>query len=299
MARYSKYAIARFKAHPIRGEQLNIGLVVFAENSLDVRIGRRLEKLRAISGAVDPLQVRDNLLSLPEIDAILREQGIVSAEARCEALNSLGFADLSEPAEIDCSTTAVYESMIEKIMFGVIEPEQARVKFTPKRTRLLSVVKDALRRERILARKGDDLSDHRVVPNVSLAEGLIADLVLKNGAMHVFETIDASVPEFTARKIVTDIALSALVLEQARISFGELGTKANLIYDASAEMERVAMPSLLAAEHQGANLINWQSADDQMQFLTHLSSLAIPFESKRASKSMRFISSGQHGFDLN
>ncbi|WP_312313249.1 DUF3037 domain-containing protein [Sphingobium yanoikuyae] len=299
MARSSKYAIARLNAHPIRGERLNIGLLIFAENSLDIRIGRRLDKVRAISAALDPTELRERLLELANIDALLRDEGLTEGNDRRDALNDLGFVDLSETAEIDSSNTAVYESMVQSLMVSMIEPEQAKTKAPPKRTRLLSVVKGALKRERILAREGDDLAQHRVVPNVQLAEGLVADLVLKNGSMHVVETIDASAADISPRKIVTDIALSALVLEQARISYGNGQTKAKLIYDASASVEAIAMPSLKAAAHQGADLINWQSRDDQLRFLTHLSSLATPFETKRVAGKTRFIASTQRKLDLN
>lgn len=299
MARFTKYAIARLNAHPARGERLNVGLILFTENGLDVRVGRRIEKVRAISAALDPAQVREDLLELVNVDKLLREQGFESAEARRDALNDLGFVDLSPVAEIASSNAAVYESAIQSLMLGIIEPEPARAKAVTKRTRLLSVVKSALKQERILAREGDDLSLHRVVPNVALAEGLVADFVLKNGSMHVIETIDASAVDISQRKIVTEIALSALILEQARISYGEGGTKAKLIYDASASMEAVTMPSLKAAAHQGADLINWQSRDDQLRFLTHLSSLAVPFEARRVAGKTHFIASTQRKLDLN
>lgn len=298
MARFAKYAIARLNAHPARDERLNIGLIIFSEDGLDVRIGRRLEKVRAISAALDPAQLRDNLLQLVTVDHALRRQGMDTPDARRDALSDLGLANLSPLGDIDISSTAAYENAIHSLMIGIIEPEPARAKFNAKRTRLLSVVKNALKRERILAHEGDDLSQHRVVPNVSLAEGLVADFVLKNGSMHVIETIDATT-DLTPRKIVTDIALSALILEQARMSYGEEQTKANLIYDASASMESIAMPSLKAAAHQGANLINWQSRDDQLRFLTHLSSLATPFEAKRMRGKTRFIASTQSKLDLN
>ena len=299
MALFNKYAIARLSAHPTRGERLNIGLLIFNEDGLDIRIGRRIDKVRAISASLDPVELRERLMGLANIDSSLRDQGLNDGNARRDALNDLGFVDLSETAEIDSSNATIYESMIQSLMISMIEPEQSKAKAVPKRTRLLSVVKEALKRERILAREGDDLLEHRVVPNVQLAEGLVADLVLKNGAMHVVETIDASANDLSPRKIVTDIALSALILEQARISYGEAETNAKLIYDASASMEAIAMPSLRAAAHQGADLINWQSRDDQLRFLTHLSSLAIPYETKRVAGKTRFIASTQQKFDLN
>lgn len=299
MARFSKYSIIRLDTHPARDERLNVGLVVFKDDGLDIRIGRKLEKVRALSGALDLVQVRENILQLENVDRLLREQGMSSADERRDTLEGLGFVSLSKIALIDSTNMVVYEAAIQSLLTGIVEPEQAPLRVQPKRTRLISAVKQALKQERILGRAGDELSEHRVVPHVQLAEGLVADFVLKNGSMHVVETIDAAVSDVSPRKIVTDIALSALVLEQARISYGDSETRAKLIYDASASIESIAMPSLYAAAHQGAELVNWQSRDDRNRFLSHLASLAIPFEVKSSGGKTHYIASTQRKLDLN
>jgi hypothetical protein len=119
---------------------------------------------------------------------------------------------------------------------------------------------------------------------VHIVEGLSADFVLKNGAMHVMETVDASGDEFAPRRIVSDIAVSALVLEQSRMTFGENGTTTRIIYEASAAAERIAMPSLSAAAHQGADLVNWASQDDRVRLMATLSTLAMPLEGPRSRR---------------
>ncbi len=299
MARFTKYAVARFSSHPVRDERLNIALVVFNDDGLDIRMGKRLDKVRAISGMADIGELRDRFEKIVELDQALINSGDKTAEARWQILTELGLADLSNISDLECSTKVVYENSINLLMKGLVEPEPSKLRGNVKKTRLLATVKLALRREGVLARPGENISDHRVVPNVPLAEGLVADLVLKNGAMHVVETIDASSQDSSARRIVTDIALSALVLEQARISFGEQETRANLIYNASSSTESIAMPSLRAAAHQGANLINWQSHDDQRQFITYLSSLAIPYEKKRTVNRPGYLTTSQEKLNLN
>ena len=149
MARFFKYAIVRLDAHPARGERLNIGLIVFQDEGLDIRIGRRLDKVRALSAALDPSQVRENVLQLSNVDRLLREQGLLGADERRDALEGLGLVSLSRTAEIDCTTSAAYEATLQSLMNGIIEPEQAPSRTPAKRTRLLSVVKNALKQERI------------------------------------------------------------------------------------------------------------------------------------------------------
>ena len=47
MAHYYKFAIVRLAPDDARDERVNIGLVVLADHGLDVRISKRLEKVRA------------------------------------------------------------------------------------------------------------------------------------------------------------------------------------------------------------------------------------------------------------
>jgi hypothetical protein len=46
-------------------------------------------------------------------------------------------------------------------------------------------------------------------------------MVLQNGSFHVVETVDATGDESSFRKTITEIAMSALILERARMKFGE------------------------------------------------------------------------------
>ncbi len=281
MERSFSYAIAKLAAHPARQECLNVGLIVFNEDRLDVRAGRSLEKVRAISAGLDTEAVRAAVLRLAELDKVVSVSGNLSYSERLTALQSLSPLELGPMGSFKSSTTEIYEQVVAKILTQLVEPEPAAVKKIGRRSRLLSSLKVALKRHRVLARKGEDLSTHRVVPGWSFAEGLTADLVLRNGSMHVIETVDAASDHTSLRKVVSDIAVSALVLEQARMVFGADSTSSKLVYHASAATESIAKPSLLAAQHQGAELINWASDEDRLRFVREISELATPFERKR------------------
>jgi len=123
-----------------------------------------------------------------------------------------------------------------------------------------------------------------LVPGYEIDRGLVADLVLKNGSFHVIETIDASSEAEGLRKAVSDVAVSALVLERARMAFGETRTKSKIVYSMSSSLESMMKPSLDAAHNQGAELINWESGVDRKNFLSHIASLAIPTDIKQNKK---------------
>jgi hypothetical protein len=297
MSRKFEYAVIQL-ADVSRDERLNAALAIFSDQGLELRIPRRLEKLRALSSALDVDDVRAAISQLEDFDKVLLDQGCTDVVDRIRALGALSPLKLTSPSYFVAPTQAIYEEWIVRLTKALIDPEPARLKPVFKRTKLLTMMKSAFRSERVLAKRGEDISAHRLVSNVIIAEGLNADFVLKNGAMHVIETVDASGDELSARKVVSDIAVSALVLEQARMKFGENSTESRLVYDASVEAERIAMPSLEAAAHQGTRLINWASTNDRNALIDQLSNLATPYETKKSDRP-EVHASTQHRFKIN
>jgi hypothetical protein len=298
MARWYSFAVARLAAHANRDERLNVGLVVFDEGRLDVRPAKNLEKVRAISAALDSGVVRASIERLVELDQMLQSsESLIEPRSRLEALSSISPLEFSVLGQFEAHSADAYERAIGQILSRLVEPEAAPIRKPVRRSRLLSSIKTALKAERVMARKGEDLSAHRVVAGWPLAEGLSVDLLLKNGAMHAIETVDAQSEEISVRKLVSDIAVSALVLERARMTFGEGETTGRLVYNATAYNESIAKPSLLAAEHQGAMLVNWASHDDRLRLISDIARLAIPLEKKDGLAMLN--ASTQARFDIN
>jgi hypothetical protein len=297
MSRSYNYAVIQFSAHPSRNERLNLGLVIFGEGGLDVRPAKQLDKLKAISAALDPEAVRSTILRLPEIDAFALKQGIADAAARLSDLCLFAPVSFSAMGQFFAPDAAIYEQCVGNLLTKLVEPEPAPTKFVRKRpSRLLTTVKSVLKARRILAKRGEGLEAHRVVTGHEIAEGLSADLLLKNGAFHVVEIVDASADETPIKRAIQTIGMSALVFEHARMSFGDENTNAKLIYQASVANERALTPSLRAAEHQGAKLVNWESQDERAAFLSRFAALATPLEE---AKEPSVHASAQSKFTLN
>lgn len=282
-----------------RGERLNAGIAIFTQKGVDIRVARRLEKLRALSNALDLNHVRDLLDDVTAIDFNSVEAGVEDVGERIKRISGMTPLRLQLGGALSVQNNAHYEQIVQRLLRELVDPEPAPTTVVEKRTRLASSFKAALKKERVLARKGEGLAMHRVVPNFAIAEGLFADFVLKNGSMHVIETVDVSSAEISVRKVVSDIAVSALVLEQARMTFGEEKTNSIIVYDASSAIERFARPSLQAAAHQGAELINWASSDDQRKLIVSISTLAEAIPTKRELRLAALHASGQRRFLIN
>ncbi|WP_294358447.1 hypothetical protein [uncultured Sphingomonas sp.] len=297
MATWYKYAIARLAAHPARDERLNVGLVVFAEGRVDARPARNLEKIKAISYAIDPSRIRESFNALTNFGSPGSLEEMSPPEDLIAELAFLTPFHFSALGQFEAHSHSSYEESVKAILGTLVEPEPAPIKRQVRRSKLLTSIKSALRQEGVLARRGEDLTAHRVVAGWPLAEGLSADLVLQNGAMHVFETIDADSTDVSKRKVISEIGISALVLEQARMLYGEASTKSRLVYTASASNETLLGPALHAAEHQGAQLVNWSSHDDRQSLLVAITKAATPIE--RSNKARPINASTQSQFKLN
>ena len=298
MARCCKYSLLRVDARAPRGERLNLGIVVLEDTKIEVYLPKSLRKLHAMSSAFDEDTFRRAADNLCLIDEYVRTTCTHQAErlAQLEELSPFAF---SEVGEFFFHSQESYDQQISSLLRRLVEPEPAPVRVKEKSSPLLSMVKKAFRQERVLAKKGEDISNHRVVSGLQLAEGLSADLVLKNGAMHIIETVDASNPDIALRKIVSDVAVSALTIEQARILFGKDDTKGRLVYQATSATETAATPALEAAAHQGIELVNWASDIDKLRFISTISSLAVPIEKKLPKSNQSIHASTQHKFNLN
>jgi len=276
MDRCFKYAIAQLEANPARGERLNVGLVVFHDQEVKVFNGHNLDKIRSITGALDITVLHQALVNIPRLDEILRQSGAESPEQRCKALQNLSALRFSPLGKFAAEDESAYQMVVSRLIMRLVDPEPALKRNASRsRTRLLASIKSAFKAEKILALKGEGLDSHRVLVGEELAEGLTADLILKNGSMHIMQTVDASHTE-RAKAAIKDIGLSSLVFEHARMQFGSEVANPRLIYSASSQMEKLISAALVTAEHQGARLINWDSRDDRTRFIVDISSLAEP-----------------------
>jgi Protein of unknown function (DUF3037) len=280
MAHSYKFAIIRLAPDDGRDERLNVGAIVFNDQSVDVRIPPKLDKVRALSAAADTVVLHELISSFADLDARFRDAGQDSVEARHSAVSAIGPLQLSALGTFAARDATAYEERIQAILKTMVLSEPALKKIRDKRSKLLKQVKTVFRQERVLAKKDEDLSSHRIVSSFELDEGLVADLVLRNGALHVVETVDASGDEGSLRKAISDVGIAALVLERARMKFGTDNVKGRLVYSASSSLERVARPSFDAAAHQGAELVNWASNDERNKFIHSMAMLATPVPKK-------------------
>lgn len=281
MAGFSRFWLLKLPSHDLRGEVLNVGLLVERDGKFFVRAGRRLDKIRAISAAIEPTDIEDELRYL---ESAVETCDIEEVEQR---VASFSFLNCQYQGSFDPGSESLAEHYLSDLLMRYVDPEPAPPRPVRKRpTRLRQEMVKLFRSERILAKSSEGLESHRILYKHRLAEGVEADFVLKNGALHVVESVDASSTEISLQRCLYEIAMSTLTFEHARIGFGNNAVKPRLVYQASAALEKALKPSLYAAEHQGAELINWASDEARVSFVENFAALAESTDSRRNAPSL-------------
>lgn len=298
MTSKTKFYIIKISSNDFRREMLNVGVLLQYEGSFIVRFPARLDKIKAISAALSPEAIKDDLLALPNILKTFSISSLDNQQAQRVLSNMTPF-QIVDGGYYDSSTPHIFELQVDNIIKSYISPEPAPIKALPKRgKKLRQDISSVLRSERVLAKRNENIDSHRVMSKYEISEGIKIDFLLKNGAMHVMETVDASSDLSTIRSAISDIAISALTFEHAKMKFSQDVIKPKLIYNAASHIEKVMEPSLQAASHQGAELVNWESEEQRTKFIVELTSLAEPLQSKN-EESRKIHASAQSSFLIN
>lgn len=280
-----KFSVIKFEAHPVRDEKLNVGIAVVRNRELDVRLTKKLTKLQSISAALDLDALRESLLDLPQLyEFILGECSSKDFDVIGE-LSKFATCNLVPGGKFVAQTDAEYEFRVNRLLSDIVEPEKGRlVRRTKRRSKVKSKIERRLKDIGILGKQGDSLESHRIIPNHEITDGVEADLLLRNGSYHVLETVDIIQDSATSDKVFKEVGKTTIVFENAKMIYGRDQTVPRLIYQASAELEDKAAPALAALNHQGIELVNWESQADRDRLVEILANLVLQDDKKSNSE---------------
>lgn len=228
-----EFAVLRVVPDPRRGESVNIGLVVFLESGVDVRVLPSLAKVSALNGGVDLEQLR-------QLPTVLSQwvSGVEATAGRLEAMRDLGVVTVSSLGTFTLQTQYDYEHAIARLMKKLVAPVPAPTRALPANTRITTDLKAKFRQQGILADDEHGIAKHQVVPGYPIDEdeGLYADFVLKNGAYHVTETSDLRAMSKSSLDRARAASLTAIKLHKAKENFGKQ-TRRFIVYAARSSSE--------------------------------------------------------------
>lgn len=209
------FSIIRLCPDERRGEVVNIGICVFGEARLDVRVLASMRKVQALRGDID-------VAALYELPQHINDwaKGVTGTTEQYELLRDFGMISLSEPGAF-FATDASYETAVAGLMDKLVVPTAPRHSKIGE-MHLASRVRRLFDREKMLGGDIEDIKRHLVVPRYPISEEkeLWVDFALKNAVYHVTETIDFRVKRGIRGIKKKEAGSVALTLHEAKLHLG-------------------------------------------------------------------------------
>lgn len=262
MTELYEFVVLRLTLDPMRGETINVGLVIFnPDGHISIRIRGALNKIRSLDTDWGKSQIRELEEHVLSVAATL-----ATTEERIEALATLGLCRPGQPGFFFANKTEVAREIRDlESMYVVPAGSNQRLPANA----LLKELMAKLRGMSLLGTSIDDLEHHLAVPHVPIPDNpdLKGDLVYKNGVYRVTQTVDYRVaPKFAHRKI-QEVCVKVMATTQAAKHWGADLKKFAVIQvpDAIADIADSHIDLLLA---DGYNIFHFDRRDDLARYHT-------------------------------
>lgn len=265
MARSFEYSVLRVIPDARRGECVNIGLVVFTEDGVDVRVLPSLAKVTAINGQIELTKLRE----LPQVLADWTA-GASGTEARHTLLQNLGVVTVSALGRFEIHANSDYEQAISRLMRTLVNPITASREAYG--TRIKTELRSKFRKRNLLGESPSAIAEHLIVQDYPIdeSEGLFADFALKNSCYHVTETADFRASSISRVGLMRAASFAAVKLDKARQSFGK-ATKRYVVY--AARNDAPANPINLLGDYSD-HLFHLESRQDMASYMELIMAVA-------------------------
>jgi hypothetical protein len=232
-----------------RHECVTVGLVIFREGKWDVRVLPDPRKLLTLNPAFPMsglVNIQKTVLGILE--------GAQSFEVARARLSRYGNDPSMQPfvGQFQAVDDSQYEDRIAALMKRLVLPvEPVRTAGAKARqSRLRTKLRNQFKHQGLFSADPRDLENHKIVGQYPIVaeQGLYAEFALKNGAMHITETIDFDVQSGSLRSKVLEAQAKTLVLSAAADHFGE-DTRRYVVISGS--NRKHAQPSIKLLGDQG------------------------------------------------
>jgi hypothetical protein len=271
MSILAKYSVLQARPSRDRHEIVTVGLVMSRNDEWDVRILPEPSKILALN----PAFPASGLVNIQRMISALLE-GAENFEVARARLARHGNDPALQPhvGQFLAEEDDEYERKISELMKFLVLPPNAQkplVRKQVKANRLRTRLKDRFRAQGLLAKTADEIGEHKVVEHypINAERGLFAEFALRNGVMHITETVDFTVQKMPRK--VLEAQAKTLILSEAAKEFGA-GTKRNVIVSGS--YLRQAIPSInLLSDH--AELFEMSSEADMARYFDIIEEAAL------------------------
>lgn len=268
MATWYRYAVLRAMPDKLRGEVVNVGLVVVTpEGKVDIEIPDQMNKVAAL----------DSELKHPVIADMASEIGFLT-DIESNSVNKEPLIEMACTGILRCSTFSdfridspdQYRKRVNDLLKLLVLPVRHKRKATA--PRITTKIKRLFEKRDILGAAGD-IDKHLVVPQfpIDTERGFKADFALKNGVMHITQTIDMNTTDQSQKH--AQAALHGLTLDRALDVFGQ-ETRRYVVYSATKKNQVVNQTLNLLGDHTD-EMFNLESSAETREYLELIESAIV------------------------
>lgn len=261
MERIYEYAVIRIVPYAHRGEQLNVGIVIFTQPRADIILQAPANVVRTFGVDVSAIDWVAQYIKNTD------KPSKSTADRWSNLRHGAGFT-LSELGWFSIDDDTQYELRVGEILDDyVVRPKLPST--TKRKSNLLRELKNTFEFHDIMGKKTDDLDRHKIVSNIPVGPSgkLHIDFLLRNSYYHATETIDFRNSNDAGTAELKDAALAAVTLRYARAQLGVNSTKCYLVYAAPPLVERAIQPALSLIESDVDKLFNAESREDKNNYI--------------------------------
>lgn len=270
------YNVVQIVPDPLRGEAMNVGIVIHDASGPRLRLRLLPSRLKALSPALGGLVPSECIESW---HAAL--EGLQTPEQKWSWLRhamaplSVGSAEGIIYANDDDDLDSQIEAILERL---VMPQKAARPGATKKvkRSDLHNQLTVWLRAQKLFSRNMADLAKNRVVASypLNIEEEMFAEFALKNGSIHVMETLDLRGHAHYTKGLRNETSHKAMVLDVAQDTLEESSKRIAVIAaDDYAEMK----PAMSLINRKASHVLSIDSEHDRQWLADFISdALHIP-----------------------
>jgi len=204
--------LIHFQPYPARAEHCTVGALVFAQDGLArVHLAHKLKKVKALDPQANLEALRESLNELAK--EVTQKPG--AWEVFRTGLAGIRFSQ--DAGFFAYANSEEYERQVQWLLQTAAEPRsaQARKLYQPK-SRLFVELKSTFKNFGWLGEKSEDIEDHKVVTHYPVVadQDLSAEFAMKNGRLHLVETVDFRSGAASAKRM--EARGKALVFDAAK-----------------------------------------------------------------------------------
>lgn len=265
------FSLIRYKVDLHRQEVVNVGVVLFAENGPLVAVAPGQGKVLALNPNFPVQQVFDQTRRLADAVRSLWED-TASVDGVVQFFSTGGALSLTPPGRVERqnqSDAAIIDELLREL---VSPPAKQRTRIATK-SRLHTELRTMFRQAKILGSSPEDINKHLVVPNypIDADTGLFAEFALRNGQLHVTETVDFRLSTPSTKRQEAQAKTLLLVEARQRVGRNKL-QRYVVVTGASAEVQS----SLNLLAKHADDLIVRESQSDWQRYVSLMHKAARP-----------------------